>query len=119
MPRKSYKPEEIVAKLRGEYPALPRDIGPDAGQVDPAGGSPGKLLSPARRRACIEHVRGVLVISERRACEALGQHRSTQRKIPRGRTDEALLTADIVNWSDSTAATAIARSLPCCAKPVG
>ena len=38
----------------------------------------------------------MLSISERRACAALGQHRSTQRKIPRGREDEARLTADIV-----------------------
>jgi transposase InsO family protein len=38
----------------------------------------------------------VLPISERRACAALGQHRSTQRKIPRGREDESRLTADIV-----------------------
>jgi putative transposase len=38
----------------------------------------------------------VLSISERRACAALGQHRSTQRKIPRGRNDEERLTADIV-----------------------
>jgi putative transposase len=38
----------------------------------------------------------VLSISERRACAALGQHRSTQRKIPRGRDDEEQLTADIV-----------------------
>jgi len=37
-----------------------------------------------------------LSISERRACAALGQHRSTQRKIPRGREDEARLTTDIV-----------------------
>ena len=29
-------------------------------------------------------------------CAALGQHRSTQRKTPRGRDDEARLTADIV-----------------------
>jgi putative transposase len=29
-------------------------------------------------------------------CGALGQHRSTQRKVPRGRDDEARLTADIV-----------------------
>ena len=36
------------------------------------------------------------MISERRACAALGQHRSTQRKIPRGREDEARLTADIL-----------------------
>ncbi len=29
-------------------------------------------------------------------CRALGQHRSTQRKLPRGRDDEERLTADIV-----------------------
>lgn len=49
-----------------------------------------------RRRACIEHVRRELHVSERRACAALGQHRSTQRKAPRGRADEAQLTADII-----------------------
>jgi putative transposase len=38
----------------------------------------------------------VLLISERRACAALGQHRSTQRKIPRGRDDEERLSADVV-----------------------
>ncbi len=37
-----------------------------------------------------------LGVSERRACRVLGQHRSTQRKVPRGRADEAALTADIV-----------------------
>jgi transposase InsO family protein len=35
-------------------------------------------------------------ISERRACAVLGQHRSTQRKVPRGVDDEARLTADII-----------------------
>jgi putative transposase len=35
-------------------------------------------------------------VSERLACRVLGQHRSTQRKAPRGRADEAALTADIV-----------------------
>ena len=35
-------------------------------------------------------------VSERRACAALGQHRSTQRKVPRGRDDEEQLTADLV-----------------------
>ncbi len=29
-------------------------------------------------------------------CRALGQHRSTQRKRPRGRDDEERLTADII-----------------------
>ena len=53
-------------------------------------------MSPARRRAIIEHVRRTLQVSERRACMALGQHRSTQRKTPKGRDDEAALTADIV-----------------------
>ena len=33
-------------------------------------------------------------VSERRAYAALGQHRSTQRKVPRGRDDEERLTAD-------------------------
>ena len=53
-------------------------------------------MSPARRRLCIEHVRRQYAVSERRVCAALGQHRSTQRKTPRGRDDEARLTADIV-----------------------
>jgi transposase InsO family protein len=35
-------------------------------------------------------------VSERFACRVLGQHRSTQRKAPVGRSDEGALTADIV-----------------------
>ena len=35
-------------------------------------------------------------ISERFACKVLGQHRSTQRKLAKGRADEAALTADII-----------------------
>ncbi|NBW94953.1 MAG: IS3 family transposase [Bacteroidetes bacterium] len=58
--------------------------------------APGKLLSPARRRACIEHARSTFAISERRACRVLGQHRSTQRKLPRGRADEERLVADMI-----------------------
>jgi len=53
-------------------------------------------VSPARRRACVEHVVRHLGVSERKACAVLGQHRSTQRKAPRGAEDEAALTADIV-----------------------
>ena len=53
-------------------------------------------LSPARRRACTEHVRRTLSVPERRACAALGQHRSTQRRAPRGREDEERLTADTI-----------------------
>ena len=35
-------------------------------------------------------------VSERRVCAALGQHRSTQRKAPRGADDEEALIADII-----------------------
>ncbi len=35
-------------------------------------------------------------VSERLACRVLGQHRSTQRKIPKLAEDEAALTADII-----------------------
>ena len=44
----------------------------------------------------IDHVRSILPVSERRACAALGQHRSTQRKVPRGAPDEERLTADLI-----------------------
>ena len=39
-----------------------------------------KLVSPSRRRHCVERVRAVFGVSERRACRVLGQHRSTQRR---------------------------------------
>ncbi|WP_120222558.1 IS3 family transposase [Sphingopyxis sp. FD7] len=58
--------------------------------------APGKLLSPARRRRCIDHIRRMMPVSERRLCRVLGQHRSTQRKAPRGADDEAALTEDII-----------------------
>src|SRR5450830_1032396 len=79
-----------------EVPSESRHLRSNARQTHSPGGCPGKLLSPARRRACIEHVRHELHVSERRACAALGQHRSTQRKAPRGREDEERLTADII-----------------------
>ncbi|MFY0624354.1 MAG: IS3 family transposase, partial [Pelagimonas sp.] len=56
----------------------------------------GKLLSPARRRACIDRVRAELRVSERRACRVLRQHRSTQRKVPVGRSDEERMVADMI-----------------------
>ena len=56
----------------------------------------GKLLSPARRRACIDHVRSQFKVSERRACRVLEQDRSTQRHVPKGRADEDRLVADML-----------------------
>jgi transposase InsO family protein len=41
-------------------------------------------------------VRSTLKLSERRVCRVLGQHRSTQRRVPQGRDDEERLTADII-----------------------
>jgi len=38
-------------------------------------------LSPELRSSYVLHAKTVMGISERRACQALGQHRSTQRKI--------------------------------------
>jgi len=44
----------------------------------------------------VDHVVVELGVSERRACRVLGQHRSTQRKVPQTPDDEAALTADII-----------------------
>ncbi|QEE37586.1 IS3 family transposase [Methylobacterium sp. WL1] len=55
-----------------------------------------KLLSPARRRACVDYVVAEHGVSERFACRVLGQHRSTQRKVAVMVEDEAALTAAIV-----------------------
>ena len=44
-------------------------------------------------------MRQTLGVSERRACRTLGQHRSTQRKVPRDRKDEAQLTEDIIEYA--------------------
>ena len=44
----------------------------------------------------MDHVVDELGVSERRACRVLGQHRSTQRKVPRTPDDEAALVADII-----------------------
>jgi putative transposase len=58
-------------------------------------------------------------VSERFACRVLGQHRSTQRKIPKPRDDEAALTADIIALAIQYGRLAIAASQRCCARPAG
>lgn len=55
-----------------------------------------KRVAASRRRACIDRVRGQMKVSERRVCRVLGQHRSTQRRPPRGRADEEHLIADMI-----------------------
>ncbi len=44
----------------------------------------------------MDHVVAELGVSQRRACRVLGQHRSTQRKVPQTPDDEAALTADMI-----------------------
>ena len=39
------------------------------------------MVSPARRRAAVAHLMHRFSVSERRACQAVGQHRSTQRHV--------------------------------------
>jgi hypothetical protein len=72
-------------------------VGPDAGEADSERGCLGTLLSPSRRRRCIDHVMVKFSVSERFACRVLGQCRSTQRKTPQSRPDEEALTADIIS----------------------
>jgi hypothetical protein len=88
---------------KGERAAAQSRLRSHARETDPPGGrlghrrsAPAELLSPARRRHRIDHVRKKFAVSERFACRVLGQHRSTQRKVPRGRPGEDELTADIV-----------------------
>ena len=38
-------------------------------------------------------------VSERRVCRVLGQHRSTQRRLPHGRADEERLVADMIEFT--------------------
>jgi putative transposase len=57
------------------------------------------MLSPAKRRAVVEHVRQVLGperVSQRRACQVLGQPRSTQRRTPAVPDDEPRLVARMI-----------------------
>ena len=48
-------------------------------------------MSPARRRSAVTHVQQDVGVSERRACRALGQPRSTQRYEPQTKADEVAL----------------------------
>ena len=53
-------------------------------------------MSPSRKRACVDHVRSQLPVSERRACAVVGQSRATQRRTRKVRNDEAALTEAII-----------------------
>ena len=61
-----------------------------------AGGLERGAKRHAGRRLCVEHVKSVQKVSERRACKALLQSRSTHRHEPLDRDDEQAFTDDIV-----------------------
>ncbi len=70
-----------------------------AGHRHPQRGEPGKLLSPTRRRAAVEHVRQRLGVSERRACRVIGQTRSSQRYEGRKANRDRALVERMVGLS--------------------
>ena len=85
-----------LKELDRERAAAQGGFGPDAGQADPGGGGQGKLLSPARRRACIEHIRSG---TQRVRAACLRRSRAASLDATRGsagREDEERLTADII-----------------------
>ena len=82
-----------------EYPAETGGIGSHPGQTDSPGGGKGKLLSPTRRRQCIEHIRKALPVSERRVCGVIGQPRATQRYQATEPDDEVGLTTAIIGYA--------------------
>ncbi len=78
----------------GECPAEEAGGEPGLGYGDPERGRLGKLLSLTKRRQAVAHVRNSLGrehVSERRACQVLGQSRSTQRRQLQVTADEPRL----------------------------
>src|SRR3712207_5854448 len=81
----------------GERPPQEASRREGAGHRHPQGGEPGKLLSPTRRRAAVEHVRRRLGVSERRACGVASLDRASATLAARRKG-----TADWPNgWSSS------------------
>ena len=57
---------------------------------------PGETSEPRAPGRCINHIRTMMPVSERRPSRVLEQHRSTQRKAPRRADDKAGLIKDII-----------------------
>ncbi len=60
---------------------------------------PGKLLSSSKRRNLIIHIIQTLYVSQRRACEALGQYRTTQRYLPNIGAEKEKLAVRIIDYT--------------------
>jgi hypothetical protein len=104
----------------GERPARAGGCRPDAGQADPEGGNRRKLVIPDRRRRCVQYVRKVHRVSKRRACQALGQSRTSQRYQAIIAPNEQPMTAAFLRLvSASTGATATGGSPRYCGTKAG
>ena len=57
----------------------------------------GKLVSPSKRRNIVDYICQKLKVSQRRACQVLGQARATQRRQLTPPSDERRLTDDIIS----------------------
>ena len=91
--------QEVEGVGEGEYPVEEAGGGSVFRQADPEGSVLGKLLGPANRRRAVMWVRerlGAERVSERRACQVLGQVRSTQRRERQIPDDEVRLVARMV-----------------------
>src|SRR3984885_9077020 len=66
------------------------------------------LLSPELRAAYVLRAKAIFGISERRACQAIGQHRSTHRKVRARLSREA----PMVDQTHSASARSLSTSLP-------
>src|SRR3990172_10597709 len=55
------------------------------------------MVSPARRREAVEQAQTTLEVSERRACQVIGQPRSTQRYASKQGDDERPLVSRMLD----------------------
>ena len=114
------RPGQTVEGTRaGERAAEEGCFGANARQANPQGSFIGKILSPSRKRACVEHVRSQLTVSERRACAVVGQSRTTQRRQPKVRADEAALTDAIVRMATRYGRYGTGAFAACCSTRAG
>lgn len=76
-----------------EHPAQEAGIRTGIRREHSQGGAEGKILSPTRKRQAVEQAEKALEVFEPRACDVVGQGRSTQRYVPAPRDQEKALVA--------------------------
>lgn len=81
-------------RTTASFKRLRREARPQ-GKAFPSGG---KILSPFRKRACVDHVRSQLAVSERRACRVIALSHATQRWRPKILDDEATIVRPAMKW---------------------